>query len=103
MHYRAILHRLAEFSFTLPAYETRPLTRFGEKPPDGLDSVQAILNCRREKRLLYALDRCTSQKVSSNKKQTCQEWNLDLHDASPQFPSSRLNRVARRVPAFIDY
>jgi hypothetical protein len=35
------------------------------------------------------LDPCTSQKVSSNKEQTCQKWNFDLHGASPQFPSYR--------------
>jgi hypothetical protein len=44
-----------------------------------------VLNRCREKRLLDALHRYTSQKVSANKKQTRQEWNFDLHDDSPQF------------------
>jgi len=59
-----------------------------EKPFAALDNVPAVLDCRREKRLLYALDHYTSQKVSSRKKQTCQEWNFNLHDDSPQFPLS---------------
>jgi hypothetical protein len=70
----------------LPASKTGPRPGFREKPSADLDSLPAILNYRREKRLFYALDRYTSQKVSSNKKQTCQEWNFDLHDASPTFP-----------------
>jgi hypothetical protein len=48
-----------------------------------------VLNRGREKRLLDALYRYTSQKVSANKKQARQEWNFDLHDGSPQFLSSR--------------
>jgi hypothetical protein len=57
-----------------------------EKPFAAFDNVPAVLDCRREKRLLYALDRDPSEKISSNKKQPCQEWNFDLHDDSPQFP-----------------
>jgi len=54
-----------------------------------------VLDRCREKRLLDALHRYTGQKVSSNKKQTRQEWNFDLHDDSPQFPSLSMNRYGK--------
>jgi hypothetical protein len=47
------------------------------------------------------LDRYTSQNVSSNKKQPCQERNFDLHDNAPQFPSSRQAVMAKHVPNFL--
>jgi hypothetical protein len=47
-----------------------------------------VFNGGRKNRLLDALHRYTSQKVSANKKQARQEWNFDLHDDSPQFLSS---------------
>jgi hypothetical protein len=59
-----------------------------EKPFTALDNVPAVLDCRREKRLLHALDRDPSEKIGSNKKQARQEWNFNLHDDSPQFPLS---------------
>jgi hypothetical protein len=57
-----------------------------EKPAAALDSLPTVFNHRREKRVFYALDHYTIQKLGSSKQQTGQEWNCDLHVGSPKFP-----------------
>lgn len=51
-----------------------------EKPHGSLDMVQRPLNRCREKRLLNTLNRHTSEQVSSNEKQGCQDWGFDFHE-----------------------
>jgi hypothetical protein len=65
---------------------------FWEKPAAALDTLPAVFNHRREKRVFYALDHYTIQKLDPSKQQTGQEWNCDLHDCSPKFPLDKSSR-----------
>jgi hypothetical protein len=70
-----------------------------EKPHGSLDMVQRPLNRCREKRLLNTLNRHTSEQVSSNEKQGCQDWGFDFHEIHAIFLLLSIGGVtASRMP-----
>jgi hypothetical protein len=71
MNLSAVHKSIRSLKRLLPAYETGSPAAFGEQFHTGLDSLPAVFNHRREKRLFHSLDRYTSQKVSSSNEQTC--------------------------------